>query len=481
MPPQREPSDSSSANALAIAVGTAAAVAPPVASGTAGGAGTFTAALAAKKLVDNATRSILAVVRRLSRLRLAKARKAIVSTAAPGTDLAEVFADEITREKEFQRRAEIRIKTGMKLALAATDPSARSAAIEAVVRREQHYARQRAQASGERLFASIERTSLREVSPKGAYWELGPTSVHTPDCVAMADKFWPWEILERLRIPMHTGCKCRLRSYGEALAAGLLTPEATPDLATARRMAANVEAWVEREKAMENRGVAELLIREELLSREAADPNVLAALPLAVDAELEEAEAAATNSGAMVALYPDPKDAVDLAVKGGEPADQLHVTLAFLGSARGKPKEKALAAVSAWAKKTPPLKGETSGVGYFDVGKATCTYRSVDLPDLPTAREVLIKALEKSGAPARTDHGFSPHMTVDYRYRKLEVEKAPIVFRSVTLAWGGERHSFPLEGGAKEEEETPSFADEVARRLAEVDAVMIDESSKPVT
>lgn len=476
MPPPREPSDSPSANALAIAAGTAAAVAPPAAAGGVGAAGTFAAALAAKKLIENSTKAILAVSARLSRMRLAKARKAITSTVDPGTDIHAVLSDEIEREKEFKRRAEVRVKTGMKLALAASDPSARASGVEGIVRREQHYSRLRAQAAGERLFASIERTSIREISPKGAYWELGPTSVHTPDCVAMAGKFWPWEILDRLRIPMHTGCKCRLRSYGEALGAGLLVPSAVPSLEEARRMAAHVESWVEKEKALENRAVAELLIREELLERGAADPNVLAALPLAVEADLEEAEA---NTGAMVALFPDPADAVDLAVKGGEPADELHVTLAFLGAARGKPKEKALAAVAAWAKKTPPLKGETSGVGYFDVGKETCTYRSVSLPDLAAAREVLVKALDKVGAPARADHGFSPHMTVDYRYRKLEVEKAPITFKSVTLAWGDERHSFPLGGDVKEGEDVPTFASEVARRLAAVEAVMIEDEPEP--
>ncbi len=43
--------------------------------------------------------------------------------------------------------------------------------------------------------------------------------------------------------------------------------------------------------------------------------------------------AAEVHTGAMVALIPTPEDAARLAVGGGEPAEQLHVTLAYLGEA----------------------------------------------------------------------------------------------------------------------------------------------------
>ena len=36
-------------------------------------------------------------------------------------------------------------------------------------------------------------------------------------------------------------------------------------------------------------------------------------------------------SGAMIALMPTPEDAERLAIEGGEDAEQLHVTLYFLG------------------------------------------------------------------------------------------------------------------------------------------------------
>lgn len=286
MPPRQPPSDSPGANAVAIAagVGAAAAAGSPAA---AGGAATVGGLIAAKKIVENAVKAIMATVRRLSVLRLSRMRKALAGVA-PGEDIKAVLKAEAEREAEFQRRSKARVEAGLRLAVAAPDPSARAAAVEAVVRREQHYARMRAMASGERLFASVEREALRRVSPMGAFWELGPTAEHTPDCLAMAGKFWPWEILDQLPLPMHVGCKCRLRSYGEALAAGKLSSGAIPSIQDARRMAANVISWVEREKALENSAVAELLIREEIARRGAADLDVLAAMPLKADEALEE-------------------------------------------------------------------------------------------------------------------------------------------------------------------------------------------------
>jgi 2'-5' RNA ligase len=158
-------------------------------------------------------------------------------------------------------------------------------------------------------------------------------------------------------------------------------------------------------------------------------------------------EAAQHADGAMVALYPAPATAKKLAVGGGEKADELHVTLAFLGKADQVDGKKARAAVEAWAKATPKLTGELSGIGHFDVGKdGIVTYRSVDLPDLPTPREKLVKALAAAGTPASTDHGFTPHMTIDYKVRRPAIEKKPISFDAVTLVLGEERENFPLTG-----------------------------------
>jgi len=136
-----------------------------------------------------------------------------------------------------------------------------------------------------------------------------------------------------------------------------------------------------------------------------------------------------------------------LAIAGGEKAEELHVTLAFMGNAAGLDFDRAHGAVESWAARTPVLDGELSGIGHFDLGAGkTATYRSVDLPKLPEPREELVGLLDAAGVPPKRDHGFSPHMTLDYKMRRPPVRKQPITFSKVTLTWGDERHEFPLTG-----------------------------------
>jgi 2'-5' RNA ligase len=164
-------------------------------------------------------------------------------------------------------------------------------------------------------------------------------------------------------------------------------------------------------------------------------------------AEVAEAarltEAAQQHTGAMVALYPDAATAAELAIDRGEDPDDLHVTLAYLGKAAGLDLDAALKVVADWAAATPELAGEISGVGQFADGPVT--YLSVDLPKLPALREELVKALDNAGLPPSKEHGFTPHMTLDYARRRPKFEKAiPITFSAVTLTWAGAQFSFPL-------------------------------------
>lgn len=153
----------------------------------------------------------------------------------------------------------------------------------------------------------------------------------------------------------------------------------------------------------------------------------------------------------MVALYPKPEVAAALAIRNGASADSLHVTLAFCGEAAGKPKDKAIAAVEAWAKKTAPFEGTVGGIGYFfgnpDSHDGTVTYASVDIGSLPAAREDLVGRLDRAGVPAFTNHGFTPHLTLDYASRRPTLDlPMPIAFDRVTLAWSEQHFSFPLGG-----------------------------------
>lgn len=153
-------------------------------------------------------------------------------------------------------------------------------------------------------------------------------------------------------------------------------------------------------------------------------------------------------NGAMVALYPTPELAAQLAQPGGEPAERLHLTLAFLGPAALINDVDGLKrCVAEFAASTAPIVGSISGIGHFDNEGEQVTYASVDAPALPVAREKLISAIQWSAEPSRL-HGFTPHVTLalDDRAGVILPEDRAIRFDTVSLVLAGERTDFPLYG-----------------------------------
>lgn len=158
-----------------------------------------------------------------------------------------------------------------------------------------------------------------------------------------------------------------------------------------------------------------------------------------------------TQNGAMVALFPTPEVAAQLAQPGGEPADDLHVTLAYLGPAANVEGEDSLRqAVAEWAAKTAPIGGSISGIGQFTAGPTPVTYASVDAPTLAAARERLLQCLWYSWSSTTREHGFTPHITLAYDERQITVPNLAVEFTEVTLAIGDQRETFPLAGAYAE-------------------------------
>lgn len=173
-------------------------------------------------------------------------------------------------------------------------------------------------------------------------------------------------------------------------------------------------------------------------------------LPPSLRERLREAESTG-STGAMVALYPSPEVARSLAVKGGTAKDDLHLTLAFLGSASMITDADALRnAVGRWASTTPKFTGKISGTGQFTALAQPVTYASVDIPSLPSAREDLVGRLERAGCPPSIEHGFTPHVTLSDGTKNLKVDATPVTFDHVALKLGDERWDFPLTGLARD-------------------------------
>lgn len=129
-----------------------------------------------------------------------------------------------TYEAEFQRKMRARLERDIPRALTIADPAKRGERLDAIRRREAHYTRLRERAMTERAIAHSERVLLREASPEGALWRLGDNvDKHTLDCIAMANKFWPWEVLDKVHPQLHNGCQCKLFGKQEAVTGGYMT------------------------------------------------------------------------------------------------------------------------------------------------------------------------------------------------------------------------------------------------------------------
>lgn len=413
---------------------------------------------------------------------LVKAMRAefpLVSNPQLTDDILARFArSESAREREFFQRMEDRLRQKIPAALASADPQG---AVNAVLANEANFLQAHEQAAATRVHAAIRRGQVKALSPDGAFWRLGPlVKEHTPDCVALATVgWWPWEVLDRIHPPMHPGCACELLTRGEAIDLGLMN-NVLPDTSNAVERAdeiARAYGIIQEAYWLETDSVAAIVEAvagfTELIHVLQPRPRRMLAsgldLPRVIDystgTEMEPAAGAMTmalreadtetpkqRTGVMVALYPSTDVARDLSLTKGEHPDTLHVTLGYLGkSTELQGEDAAIQTVRRWAEDCPPLEGEVSGFGYFLGNPAAAggkvTYASVDLPELPHQRQRLVDELSASSLPPRTDHGFTPHMTLDYASRRPALTKAvPLTFQKVTLVWGDNQYSFPLTG-----------------------------------
>jgi hypothetical protein len=123
--------------------------------------------------------------------------------------------------------------------------------------------------------------------------------------------------------------------------------------------------------------------------------------------------AEANVDGVMIALRP-PDDVLGaLIVDGGEDFGNMHITLAYMGKANEVDPAMVHQAAAVWAQKWGPFTGRISGYGVFQNGENVL----VALPDIPTldrARDDLLDELAARGVLPKSDHGYTPHLTLAY-------------------------------------------------------------------
>jgi DNA topoisomerase-1 len=77
---------------------------------------------------------------------------------------------------------------------------------------EEQYQRQHIAESMRRMTAAQLMDFSRQMTPEGGYWLLDHAAKsHTPDCRAMSNKNWSWEMLATVNpASLHAGCRCRI-------------------------------------------------------------------------------------------------------------------------------------------------------------------------------------------------------------------------------------------------------------------------------
>jgi 2'-5' RNA ligase/phage portal protein BeeE len=174
-----------------------------------------------------------------------------------------------------------------------------------------------------------------------------------------------------------------------------------------------------------------------------------------------QANAVSNNTGAMVALMIPQDIAKQLALPGGEPSGDLHITLAYLGDKNDAPQNfltpfdkpnRLKQAIASVASENIPLSGTVAGIGRFNPeedGGLTPVYASVDIPGLSEFRTRLVAAIEREHYFVAKNHGFTPHITLAYidADAPMPIESVPALsldFDTVTLVICDERMTFPL-------------------------------------
>jgi 2'-5' RNA ligase len=164
-------------------------------------------------------------------------------------------------------------------------------------------------------------------------------------------------------------------------------------------------------------------------------------------------DSGADYEGLMVALVPPKKICRSLALEGGEPVESMHVTLAYLGSKGEHSKDHVEALpdlVKSWASTREPLTATVGGVGTFVNPTQHVLWAAVDIPRGTSFRDDLVRYLEGHGYQIRHDHGWTPHVTLQYSKSRIrflpKVDPMDWQASEVWVCVGKHWESFPLGG-----------------------------------
>ncbi|MDX3314639.1 hypothetical protein P1S61_37430 [Streptomyces sp. ME08-AFT2] len=174
-------------------------------------------------------------------------------------------------------------------------------------------------------------------------------------------------------------------------------------------------------------------------------------------------------SGAMIALMPTVADAERLAIEGGEAADQLHLTLRYLGKGADFSEDARQSVIDAVTDVLPhyvtgPVTAKAFGAAHWNGNsdEPSWVWSVGDDPATPGTlgmlHGVIAMALEE-GLAEDVDHPeipaphtpFAPHICAAYSNQldliiALEERLGPVTFDRIRVAFGGDHTDIPLDG-----------------------------------
>ena len=179
--------------------------------------------------------------------------------------------------------------------------------------------------------------------------------------------------------------------------------------------------------------------------------------------------AAEVQTGAMIALIPSDADIARLAVPGGEPPEQLHLTLYYLGEAANYTDvttAQLIERVADYVKNAPVVRGDGFALAIFNPAGSTqsdgkqrepCIVLEVSGDDVNEAHNAVCGAvddfmgyndLEGSDLVPEQHKPWIPHITLTYANNANLTEYldkiGPVTFDKIRLAFAGENYDVPL-------------------------------------
>lgn len=154
------------------------------------------------------------------------------------------------------------------------------------------------------------------------------------------------------------------------------------------------------------------------------------------------------SDGCMIALYPPADLAADLAIDGGLPPYDMHVTVAYLGDAADIDPD-VLRKVIAQLAARQSFTAQIAGAARFTGGDKDIIVALVDSADLEDLRRDTLDVLSEHGINIPRDHGYTAHLTITYLDLDApspieRLPAAPVAFTALSAVHGVDRSDVPL-------------------------------------